>query len=98
MSFGGLRPIRLERKTQKVKAARMLRRCDTSKVHQTRLLWVHRQLAGLQPLFDLRKNKAGLLFGLAVHHDVIGITHKGLLGMVLLHPSIKGHMQKEVGQ
>lgn len=56
------------------------------------------QFALLHALQYLPEHKHGLLLCLAMHHDVIGIAFKWLLGMVLRHPVVEYHMQEDVGQ
>src|SRR4051794_16547585 len=97
-AFSGFAPDGSEAKTQKIYAAFVLLFSYTPQVDNLCFAFIHRQLTGCQALPDHLQHIVRLLVCFAVYHYIISIPFKRFLRMMLLHPTVKYHMQKDVGQ
>ena len=53
---------------------------------------------GLKSLGNRSQKAPGLVLGVAVDNDVIGVASKGGIGMFPVHPAIERIMHEHVGQ
>src|SRR5438045_6669472 len=67
-------------------------------IHHARFLWVHFQLALLQPIRNRDEKSLRLSSASAVGDRIVGVADKWTLRMLPLHPSVEGVMHEQVHQ
>jgi hypothetical protein len=83
-------------KERKFRVIVIVRSLTVFTIDDLRFLRMHHQAAACQSLTDRLQHIDGLLLGLAVHYDIVGVSFERYGSKFLPHPEVKDVMQKQI--